>query len=49
MIRAKGYEPGTEFISFDEKPSTSLDATTLNLPETTGCLSAVRIRSMIVT
>ncbi|GEQ04974.1 GntR family transcriptional regulator [Staphylococcus gallinarum] len=45
MIRAKGYEPGTEFISFDEKPSTSLDATTLNLPEKDYVTIIERIRT----
>src|SRR5699024_11333287 len=33
MIEDQGYDASTEFINLDEKPATSLDAKSLNLPD----------------
>ncbi|MBU0437447.1 GntR family transcriptional regulator [Staphylococcus succinus] len=44
MIEEQGYSAGTEFISFDEKPATSLDSQKLNLPEKAYVTIIERIR-----
>ncbi|WP_251516572.1 MULTISPECIES: GntR family transcriptional regulator [Staphylococcus] len=45
MIEQHGYRAGTEFISFDEKPATSLDAKKLNVPDKTYVTIIERIRT----
>ena len=45
MITNQGYQAGTEFISLDEKPATSLDAKYLTLPEKTMVTIIERIRT----
>ncbi|AVQ36346.1 GntR family transcriptional regulator [Staphylococcus kloosii] len=45
MIEEQGYNAGTEFISLDEKPATSLDAYTLEIEDKTLVTIIERIRT----
>ncbi|SCT05039.1 transcriptional regulator [Staphylococcus caeli] len=45
MIEDQGYKAGTEYISFDEKPATSLDAMRLNIADKAYVTIIERVRT----
>lgn len=45
MIEDQGYSAGTEYISFDEKPATSLDSKRLNIADKANVTIIERVRT----